>query len=59
MNRKMKGRHVTHNEVVLAMDSFLAKGGKITILPQQKVVSLTVIGQGKYEAYEYIHELSI
>ncbi|MGK5095103.1 hypothetical protein WDW89_24225 [Deltaproteobacteria bacterium TL4] len=42
-----------------AMNSFLKKGGKITVLPPQVAVNRTVIGAEQWEAYESIDDLDV
>ncbi|MBF0290047.1 MAG: hypothetical protein HQM14_19695 [SAR324 cluster bacterium] len=43
---------VTHQEIEKAMKRFIAKGGKITILPQQKADSTKKVYAHKWSMYE-------
>lgn len=52
------GHELSHEDIQAAMDSFLKKGGKIEVLPNQKAVTLKVIGGEKWDAYESLQDLS-
>jgi len=52
-------KEVTHDQIREAMESFRQEGGKITILPDQRVRQVSVIGEEKWGAYEAIHDLTL
>lgn len=57
MRRTRSKVEITHVEVEQAMKLFFEKGGKVTILPEQKATPIIVIGADKWSAYESLREL--
>ncbi|MGK5092415.1 hypothetical protein WDW89_10445 [Deltaproteobacteria bacterium TL4] len=58
MKKRSSGQqYLTHLEIENAMMSFFNGGGKIKVLPQQKMTTLDVIGSPKWDAYENIQDL--
>jgi len=50
---------ITHEDIDDAMEQFLDKGGHISVLPQQKVTTIKVIGAEKWDVYESIRDLTL
>ena len=56
MRRSGPKVEITHVEIEQAMKLFFEKGGKITVLPEQKAIPIIVIGADKWSAYESLRE---
>ena len=60
MRKRSNASHpITHMEIERAMMSYLKRGGTISVLPQQKITAINVIGSPKWDAYESIQDLSL
>lgn len=58
MKRAIPRVKIGHEEIEQATKFFFERGGKIKILPEQKVTSITIIGADKWSAYESLGELN-
>ncbi|MBF0280759.1 MAG: hypothetical protein HQM13_23405 [SAR324 cluster bacterium] len=58
MKKRNQASALSHREIEQAVNYFLSKGGKIKLLPAQKAMTVSMIGAGKWEAYEPLRELS-
>lgn len=52
-------KSISREEIKKAMNEFLKRGGYVTTLPPQNVVTLSIIGEEKYSIYESLQELSL
>ncbi|MBF0287314.1 MAG: hypothetical protein HQM14_05795 [SAR324 cluster bacterium] len=52
MRKAVAGPPITRGVIETAIRSYVAKGGKITMLPPQSVTTRTVIGGDMWAAYE-------
>ncbi len=58
MRKRAVLQEMTHEELATEMERFLAKGGKIKLLPKQQSGNISVIGAEKWDAYESLSDLN-